>query len=252
MHLFYVEENQINEESLLVTITGEDVNHIKNVLRLRQGDKVTVCNGHGTDFLCIIDEVCDKSVLLTIEEKCLSKGELDNTIYLFQGLPKKDKMELVIQKATELGAGCVIPVLNKRSVVKLEDAKKEEKKLVRWNQIALAAAKQSKRGVIPKVLPVMKFEKAVEFAAKQCDLVIIPYENERGIEYARQVLAQCSTSKSIGIFIGPEGGFEDEEISFAKKNGAKIISLGHRILRTETAALSAMTLVMMSCEKDED
>ena len=190
MHLFYVEEDSINRESSLVTITGEDVNHIKNVLRLKQGEKVTICNGQGTDFLCIIEQVSEKEVELSITEENPSKGELDTKIYLFQGLPKKDKMELVIQKATELGAAYIVPVMNKRSVVKLEDAKKEEKKLSRWNQIAISGAKQSKRGVIPKVLPVMKYEKALEFATKECDLIMVPYENERGVAYTKEVLSK--------------------------------------------------------------
>lgn len=249
MHLFYVEEDNINRESLLVTITGEDVNHIKNVLRLKQGEKVTICNGQGTDFLCIIEQVCEKSVELSILEEYPSTGELDTKIYLFQGLPKKDKMELVIQKATELGAAYIVPVMNKRSVVKLEDGKKEEKKLQRWNQIAVSGAKQSKRGVIPKVLPVMKYDKALEFAANKCETIIVPYENERGVAYTKEVLSTIKGQAAVGIFIGPEGGFEEEEINMAKEKSAHIVSLGNRILRTETAALSAMTMVMMACEE---
>ncbi|MBQ3061403.1 MAG: 16S rRNA (uracil(1498)-N(3))-methyltransferase [Lachnospiraceae bacterium] len=249
MHLFYVEDKDIDKEASLVTITGEDVNHIKNVLRLKQGEKVTVCNGQGTDFLCIIEKVCDKEIKLFIQSENVSLGELDTKIYLFQGLPKKDKMELVIQKATELGATYIIPVMNKRSVVKLEDSKKEEKKLQRWNHIALGAAKQSKRGIIPKVLPVMKYDKAMEFADEECDLIIVPYENERGIEHTKEVLDIVKRKNSVAVFIGPEGGFEEDEINFAKDKSAHIVSLGNRILRTETAALAAMTMVMMACEK---
>ena len=249
MHLFYVEEENINRESSLVTITGEDVNHIKNVLRLKQNEKITVCNGQGTDFLCIIEQVKDKEVEVKILEEYSSTGELGTKIYLFQGLPKKDKMELVIQKATELGAAYIVPVMNKRSVVKLEDSKKEEKKLTRWNQIAVSGAKQCKRGVIPEVLPVMKYEKALEFATDKCDMIIVPYENERGVEYTKEVLASIKGKGSVGIFIGPEGGFEEEEIDMAKVKAAHIVSLGNRILRTETAALAAMTMVMMACEE---
>ncbi len=249
MHLFYVEEDSIDRESSLVTITGEDVNHIKNVLRLKQGEKVTICNGQGTDFLCIIEQVCDKEVVAKILSENVSTGELSTKIYLFQGLPKKDKMELVIQKATELGAAYIVPVMNKRSVVKLEDGKKEEKKLQRWNQIAVSGAKQCKRGVIPKVLPVMKYEKALELAVNECSMIIVPYENERGVSYTKEVLKNAKEQKAIGIFIGPEGGFEEEEISLAKEKSAHIVSLGNRILRTETAAISAMTMVMMACEE---
>ncbi len=249
MHLFYVEKENINEASSFVSITGEDVNHIKNVLRLKQGEKVTVCDGQGADFLCIIDRVGDREITLNILEKSKSSGELLNKIYLFQGLPKKDKMELVVQKATELGAFSIVPVMMNRSVVKLEDSKKEEKKLQRWNQIALSGAKQSKRGIIPKVLPVMKYKEALEFAKKECGIVLVPYENERGIAYTKEILDNIKNEKTVGIFIGPEGGFEDFEIEMAKERDCKIISLGNRILRTETAALAAMTLVMMACEE---
>lgn len=249
MHLFYVEDKDINKESSLVTITGEDVNHIKNVLRLKQGEKVNVCNGQGTDFLCIIEKVCDKEIVLSIQSESPSEGELKTKIYLFQGLPKKDKMELVIQKATELGASYIVPVMNKRSVVKLEDSKKEEKKLQRWNQIALSGAKQCKRGIIPTVLPAMKYDKAVEFAGKECDMIMVPYENERGVAYTKEVLNSIKDKKSVAIFIGPEGGFEEDEICLAKEKAAYVVSLGNRILRTETAALAAMTMVMMACEE---
>ena len=172
--------------------------------------------------------------------------ELPSKIYLFQGLPKADKMELIIQKAVELGAYEVIPVSTKRAVVKLDD-KKAGKKVERWNSIAESGAKQSGRNVIPKVTEVMSFKNALEYA-KGLDVLFIPYELAEGMEETRELIEQIQPGQSVGIFIGPEGGFEVSEVESTIEYGAKPITLGKRILRTETAGLTMLSILMYHLE----
>lgn len=248
MHRFYVQENQINNGA--VTLTGEDVNHIKNVLRMKAGDEVVLCNGKGRDYHCFITELQKDEVLLKVIKEWEADTELRGKIYLFQGLPKKDKMELIIQKSVELGVFEIVPVMTRRTVVKLEDEKKERKKLERWQAIAESAAKQSRRGIIPRVTEVYSFKKALEYAAK-VNIKLMPYENEKGISYTKEILNRISSNESVGVFIGPEGGFEESEVETAKKNGFIPVSLGKRILRTETAGLTALSLLMMQMEGEE-
>ena len=173
--------------------------------------------------------------------------ELQSRIYLFQGLPKADKMELIIQKAVELGAYEVIPVETKRCVVKL-DGKKAAKKVERWKQIAESAAKQSKRMLIPNVHEVLTFKEALKYA-ESMDVRLIPYELAKGMQETKEILADIQPGQSIGIFIGPEGGFEEKEVETAISEGAKPITLGKRILRTETAGLAILSVLMFQLEQ---
>lgn len=245
MPRFYIQDSQI--QSTGITLTGEDVNHIKNVLRMKAGEKVVLCNGLGKDYYCEITEIRNDSVFLSIEKEQITDTELKGKIYLFQGLPKKDKMELIIQKAVELGVYEIVPVMTRRTVVKLEDAKKEQKKLERWQAIAESAAKQSGRGIIPKITKVYDFSEALEYG-RDLNVKLIPYENEKGIAFTREVLESVTPTDSVGVFVGPEGGFEEKEVGKAKAEGFIPITLGRRILRTETAGLTALSLLMMKME----
>lgn len=248
MNLFYVEETQIKESEIV--IVGEDVNHMKNVLRMHPGEQVMVCDGKGSNYLCEIESFPEKQVQLSILEKRLADSELPVKLYLFQGLPKSDKMELIIQKAVELGVTEVIPVAMKRSIVKIEDKKKEAKKLERWQAIAMSAAKQSKRGIIPNVHSVLSYGEALNYA-KDMDLKLFPYENAKDIDKSRELVATAPNRKSIAIFIGPEGGFDDKEIEKVTAIGGEIITLGKRILRTETAGFTMLSILMFEIENSK-
>ena len=248
MYRFYVDNSMVSDES--IRITGSDVNHIKNVLRMRKGEKLIICNGQGQDYYCIIADVCESEILVDVQEKKESEAELRSKIYLFQGLPKKDKMELIVQKAVELGAYEIIPVIMKRTIVKLEDKKKELKKLERWQAIAEGAAKQSGRGYVPLVHEVVTYKEAL-MMAKKLSANMLPYECATGIAHTKECIKACCQKDSIGIFIGPEGGFEDDEVNFAKQQGIEPITLGKRILRTETAGLTIMAALMMELENSE-
>lgn len=246
MHRFYVEQDLIRDN--YISIIGSDVNHIKNVLRLRQGDEIVICNGQGKDYYCIINEVSDNEVVAAIDAVKDTAAELKSRIALFQGLPKKDKFELIIQKAVELGAAEIIPVMTGRVVVKLEDKKKEEKKLQRWQAIAMEAAKQSGRGIIPAVRPVHSFFDAIK-ALSRMELALIPYEKATDISITRELLGKIADYSRIGVFIGPEGGFEEEEIKLAMEHNIRPITLGRRILRTETAGLAILSMMMLMLEE---
>ncbi len=243
MHNFFVDETQITGET--VAITGGDFSHIKKVLRMTEGEQILVSIG-GYSHLCKIEGFEEDAVLAKIVERDCKDASLPIQIYLFQGLPKSDKMELIIQKAVELGVTEVIPVDMKRCVVKLDD-KKADSKIARWQSIAESAAKQSKCSWIAKVSPVMSFKNAIE-RTRELDLLILPYENKDGMKATADALAKIKSGHKVGIMIGPEGGFEDSEIEYAKQNGARIVSLGKRILRTETAAITAMSMLMLYAE----
>ena len=243
MQRFFVEPYQIEEEEHRIHINGTDVN-----LRMKCGEDVWISDGGNKEYHCQIEELGEDEVLLHILYAQEPEYELSNKIYLFQGLPKADKMELIIQKAVELGAYSVIPVETKRCVVKL-DAKKASKKVARWQQIAESAAKQSKRMLIPEIHEVMTYKQALEFA-KQLDVKLIPYELAKGMKETREILSQIKPGQSIGIFIGPEGGFEEEEVAKALEAGAHAITLGRRILRTETAGLAILSVLMFQLENE--
>lgn len=246
MQRFFVETHQIEEENHCIHVTGADVNHIKNVLRMKQGEELWISDGGTKEYRCEIESLGDEEVLLHIIYAQEPNYELPNRIYLFQGLPKADKMELIIQKAVELGAYAIVPVETKRCVVKL-DEKKAAKKTARWQQIAESAAKQSKRMLIPNVHQVLSFKEALKYA-ESMDIRLIPYELAKGMQETKEILAAIEQGQSIGIFIGPEGGFEEKEVEAAISEGAKPITLGKRILRTETAGLAILSVLMFQLE----
>lgn len=247
MHRFYIASDQVYGDK--ISIIGSDVNHIKNVLRMSSGDKLIICNGQGKDCYCIIDRVDDKEVSCDIISEHITDTELNTRITLFQGLPKKDKMELIIQKAVELGVYEIVPITTKRVIIKLEDKKREEKKLERWQVIAENAAKQSHRGIIPKIRPVISYDKAL-VECSMLDIALLPYEKAESITRTREIIDDLSKYSSIGVIIGPEGGFEGKEVEQALERNVLPITLGKRILRTETAGLAVLSMMMLSLEEE--
>ena len=247
MYRFFVEKEQIDQEGKKVCIKGTDVNHIKNVLRMRTGEKILISTGEDLEYTCAIEEMTQEEILAEITEVQEADRELPSKIYLFQGLPKSDKMELIIQKAVELGVFQIIPVETRRCVVKL-DAKKEASKRKRWQGIAESAAKQSKRMVIPEIHSVMKFSQAIEYAS-QLDVRLIPYELAEDMNHTREFMKKIKPGQSVGIFIGPEGGFTQEEIETALEHQVEPVTLGKRILRTETAGLTILSILMYLLEE---
>ena len=246
MHRFFVEEPAMGADG--ITITGGDVNHIKNVLRMSVGDKICVINGQNNkEYYCEITAVGNDAVDTRICEIRESDQELGNEVVLFQGLPKSDKMELIIQKAVELGVHTIVPVSTDRTVVKL-DAKKEANKRKRWMSISESAAKQSGRLRIPEVTPVVSYREALEMA-KKMDVRLIPYELAEGMEKTRELMSSIQPGQSVAVFIGPEGGFESSEIEKAMEIGAWPITLGKRILRTETAGLVTLAMLVYNLER---
>lgn len=244
MHHFFAEPSQISEGK--VYIEGPDVNHIKNVLRMKNGEQAQISSGQGKDYLCGLERIEQGRVVFDIFKEYAQNMELPSRVYLFQGLPKSDKMDFIVQKAVELGAFQIIPVAAKRSVVKL-DATKAAKKTERWNAIAKSGAKQSGRSLIPEVKSVLSFQQALEYA-QTLDVLLIPYECYEGMEQTKKIISGIVPGQSIGVFIGPEGGFEMEEVEQAEKYGAQPITLGRRILRTETAGLTTLSILMYHLE----
>lgn len=242
MHKFFTPKELINGD--VAKIIGDDVKHIYKVLRISEGEKVTLNNCEGVEYLGRVKSVSKQEVLIEILEKLESNNESDVKIYLFQGLPKSQKMDLIVQKGTELGITEFIPTITHRVDVKL---KGEFKKLDRLNRIALEAAKQSKRSIIPKVSQPIEFDEVLE-KTNSLDLLIVPYENANnfGIKTLINELRKennIDNIKNIGIFVGPEGGIEEDEIERLKDKGAHIVTLGKRILRTETAGFVATSLI---------
>lgn len=247
MYQFFVEAGQIKEGDRSVIITGSDVKHIKNVLRMRVGEELSVSNGQdGKEYRCGIAAFEEDRIVCELRFIKEDNVELPARVYLFQGLPKADKMELIIQKAVELGVSGIIPVASRRCVVKLEE-KKAAARRQRWQGIAEAAAKQSRRGIIPEVCQVTDFREAVRMAAHM-DVRLIPYELAEGMDKTRALIDGIRPGQSVAVFIGPEGGFEQEEISLAEENGIEAITLGRRILRTETAGLAVLSWIGYALE----
>lgn len=246
MYHFFVDSSAIGEGK--VRITGADLNHMKNVLRMKLGEAVLISDGTGKDYNCQVETYTEGEGILEILSENEDSRELPSRIWLFQGLPKSDKMEVIIQKAVELGAAGVIPVATRNAVVKL-DAKKAESKVRRWQAIAESAAKQSKRSYIPQVGAVMSLKEAFSYIEEQkFDLCMIPYELEKGMDGTKQVLSRLASGQQIAVFIGPEGGFDEEEIRLALEKNVIPVSLGKRILRTETAGPTILALLMMKFE----
>lgn len=253
MYHFFVEPGQVHED--YVEILGGDVNHMKNVLRMKPGEEITVSDGFGHEYGCKVALLEEGAVRAEILECREVSVELPSELVLYQCLPKGDKMELIIQKAVELGAARVVPVASRRCVVKL-DQKKAESKRKRWQAIAESAAKQSGRAVIPEVGPVVSFKEALK-DAERLDIRLIPYEcadelltkeGQTPMEQTRRLLMDMKRGQSVGIFIGPEGGLEKEEVATAMEAGTRPITLGKRILRTETAGLCILSVLMFQLE----
>ena len=240
MDRFFVDKKNINIENNTCIIEGEDVKHISKVLRCRIGEELEVCDNNNNEYICEITNIDKNQVELNIVEKVDIQRESDLKIKVYQGLPKGPKMEMILQKLTEVGVDEIILVQTKRTVVKVDD-KKEDKKLERWERIIYEAAKQSKRGKIPSLRGVLTFKEALA-DMKENDFNIAPYENEK-TKSIKQAIKGVNIN-NIGIFVGPEGGFEETEIEAIEDIGGQSVSLGPRILRTETASLVASSIVL--------
>ena len=245
MYHFFISPGSVDKDRAI--IGGNDYNHIKNVLRMKEGEELSLSDGEGGDYLCEIESFTDDAVVCIVKEEKASAAEPAAKFYLFQGLPKQDKLEMIIQKSVELGAYEIIPVETSRCVVKY-DEKKKQSKLLRWQKISESAAKQSQRAIVPEVKPVMKFKEALSYA-KELDMCLIPYENYKDISATKEILKEIKPGMTVGIFIGPEGGFDEKEVCEAAANGARQISLGNRILRTETAPLMILSVLSFGLEK---
>lgn len=245
LHLF-ADPSDVQDE--LLTITGPEVNHIRNVMRLKPGEEISVSiGGDGKEYRYGIESYTEDSVLCRLRFVKDKEVELPVKVLLFQGLPKADKMDLIVQKAVELGAAEIIPVSMERCVVKL-DAGKAAKKTARWQTIAESAASQSRRSIIPRVLAPMSMREAVEYAKAQTEVRVIPYELQEDDGSVKQYLERLKEGQSVSIFIGPEGGFTPAEVELAKEAGIRPISLGRRILRTETAGLAILSWLIYILE----
>lgn len=246
MYQFFVAPGQITDKTVI--IKGGDVNHIKNVLRMKPGEEIAVSNGQdGKEYRCGIVSMEEDRVICELRFIKEDGLELSSRVHLFQGLPKADKMELIIQKAVELGVYEIIPVETKRAVVKL-DAKKAKQKTERWQAIAEAAAKQSKRRIVPQVQEPITFGQALK-QAEGMEVKLIPYELAEGMARTKEIISNLPKNADIAIFIGPEGGFEETEVAKAKDSGVEPITLGKRILRTETAGFTVMAWIMYQLEE---
>lgn len=244
MYQFFVEDHQIYDT--YIRIDGSDVNHIKNVLRMKPKEQIRISNQKDKYYLCEISQITEEYVEANIIQDNIRSTELQEKLFLFMGLVKGEKMEMIIQKAVELGVYEIIPMEMKNSVVKL-DQKKAAQKTQRWQMIAQSAAKQSKRLQIPTVLEPMPYVKAIEYA-KKCDVVLVPYEAANGMKDTFEVLKKIEIGNTVAVFIGPEGGFDDKEIRLAQEHNMSVISLGSRILRAETAAITSLSMLMLHFE----
>ena len=238
MSKFFINRDNVSGDRVL--ITGEDVKHIRSVLRMEPGDILTVCDGDGKDYLARIAKMDSQAVTADIVEVKECGTEPPIEVVLYQGLPKSDKMELIIQKSVELGVKRIVPVITERTVVKLHSKDDAANKIGRWQKIALEAAKQCNRGMIPNIGFPLDFKTAVDMAGR-AQLSIIPYEKEE-TSSLKNLLKNCINT--VSVMIGPEGGFSEEEIDFAKRSGVIPVTLGPRILRTETAGLAVLSILM--------
>ena len=239
----------VNEEPIegKFTVTGDDMHHLVRVVRIKKGETIRVSTTAGNNYLCSVSDILDKELIVDVTEQ-VNSTDLSNKIYLFQAIPKGDKMETIIEKTVELGVYEIIPVQMKNCIVKLDD-KKKKNKLSRYQTVALTAAKQSKRSIVPQIHDVLSFKEAIEYASK-LDLLLLPYESKNGLKDTYDILNGLQKGQSVGIFIGPEGGFDGSEIELVKDK-CKLISLGRRILRTETAAISSLSMLMLKSEELE-
>lgn len=252
MPKFFIKEEQVKDNKII--IKGQDVNHIKKVLRAKIGDELQICNSENREnFLCDIENINNEDILCIIKQKLEEHVESNIDVTIFQGLPKADKMEYIIQKAVELGVYDITPVEMKRCVVKI-DSKDREKKILRWQKISEVASKQCGRDIIPKINDLINIKNICDFI-KNYDIVLVAYENEKENTLKEQLenLKECirvdnDKKIKIGVVIGPEGGLEEKDVELLKESGAKIITLGKRILRTETVALNVLSIIMYELE----
>lgn len=242
MYNFFIKDGFCGDT---VTLSGADFNHVKNVLRMKEGDDLLISHD-GKSSLCSIKEFLSETVVLSVIREDYAETALPINVILFQGLPKSDKLELIVQKAVELGAFKIVPVEMERSIVKIEP-KKKQSKTERWQAIAESAAKQSKMTFIPEVSLPLSFADAIN-KAKELDCLIVPYENKDGMKSTVDALKQIKTGQTVGVFIGPEGGFSQKEIDALENINGKTVSLGKRILRTETAAITTLSMLMLYAE----
>ena len=248
MPKFFVDNEQVDNGK--VVIIGNDVNHIKNVLRMKIGDTFNVCDNNSNNYIVKINKFEKEEILCDILQECSNTAESNVKVHIYQGLPKADKMELIIQKSVELGVEKITPVEMKRCVVKL-DGKDKVKKIARWQKIAEVAAKQSGRDIIPEICNVKNI-KEITNEFKEYDLIILCYENEKNV-FLKDVLKTVKEKDllKIAAIIGPEGGIDLSEVEVMKNSGAKVVSLGSRILRTETVGLSLLSIIMYEFERNE-
>lgn len=239
MPKFFVDPENIFHDT--IKIIGEDVNHIKKVLRLKYDDNIILGDGNGTDYLVSVESFEKDCVLTKILSSSKNTTEPPVAVTLLQGIPKSDKMDLIIQKSVELGVKRIVPVITDRTVIKFDNKRDADNKAARWQRIALEAAKQCNRGIIPKVETPLDFKKSMEMMNGQ-DLCIIPFEKEISNRLRSCISGQ--DFKSISVIIGPEGGFSDDEIDKAVLYGVRPVTLGPRILRTETAGLAVLSIIM--------
>ena len=248
MPKFFVKTEQLNDNK--ITIVGEDVKHIKNVLRLKVDDNIQICNLETSiNYTCGISKINSDNIECIIFNETSSNCESNVQISIFQGLPKTDKMELIIQKSVELGAYEITSIEMKRCVVKF-DEKTKNKKIERWQKISEVAAKQSGRDIVPKVNDIINVKNVCNLI-QNYDIVLLAYENEQTNTLKDELLKiknKISNKINIGIIIGPEGGIDKEEVELLKNSGAKVITLGKRILRTETVALAMTSVIMYELE----
>lgn len=232
---FYIDKSDIAENT--ATITGEEAQHISRVLRMKKGDEVTLCDGEGNFYEAVLEEFSEKTVTAGIRSSRKAETEPETKITIFQGVPKNPKLETIVQKATEIGVVRIVPVNTVRAVAKLDKSAKVD----RLRKIAKEAAKQSKRGIIPYVNDAVSFKEAVKMAS-EADLALIPYEEEREVSLKKALSGK--KPKTVAVMIGPEGGFDKDEINLAKENGITSVTLGKRILRTETAPLAVSAAIL--------
>ena len=254
---FVLSENIMYDENdgkaLSVRICGSDVRHIKDVLRMKKGDSISVCDSHGNEYKCCISVFETDYIEASVEyaARCVSEPRILVTLY--QGVAKGEKMDMIVQKNVELGINRIVPVLTEHTVVRYSSQKDAEKKQIRWQRISEEAAKQCGRGIVPEVAVPMNFKEAISDAFAHADgadtLYIMPYENETDITLKQimsenlQRLSDSGDIKKICIFIGPEGGISRKEAVYAIENGFKSVTLGKRILRTETAGIAVVASV---------
>ena len=251
MSVFFVSKDKINNNSII--IDDDNYNHIINVLRKNVGDTLNIRDGYGNEYICNISNIENNKLILDITETLRINSEPKLNISIYQGLPKSNKFDMIVQKSVELGATNIYPVQFKRSIVNFafenpKDEIRKDKKTKRWQTISEGAAKQSGRGKIPTVSDIVSFDEAVEIASKE-DIILFPYElADANFSHTREVIKSLKDFKNVGIFIGPEGGFDIEEVKKIREMNSKEITLGKRILRTETVALAILSMIMYELE----